>query len=77
MGENERAAQVVRAVAGLAQGLNLTVVAEGIEEAHQIGALAELECELGQGYLFSKPLDLASMCDLLRSGPDWHYSQDE
>ena len=76
MGENERAAQVVRAVAGLAQGLNLVVVAEGIEEAHQIDALSELECELGQGYLFSKPMDLASMCDLLRAGPDWHYKQD-
>ena len=46
MGENERAARVVRAVAGLAQGLNLVVVAEGIEEAHQIKALSELECEL-------------------------------
>lgn len=77
MGENERAAQVVRAVAGLAQGLNLVVVAEGIEESHQIQALADLDCELGQGYLFSKPLDLASMCDLLRSGPDWQYESKE
>jgi EAL domain-containing protein (putative c-di-GMP-specific phosphodiesterase class I) len=32
----------------------MTVIAEGIERIEQLAALREIDCALGQGYLFSK-----------------------
>ncbi len=40
----------------LGHNLNLTVVAEGIETDAQLVALRALGCELGQGYLFARPV---------------------
>jgi EAL domain-containing protein (putative c-di-GMP-specific phosphodiesterase class I) len=46
----------VRAIVGLAQGLDLRVVAEGIETKEQAEALRALGCAYGQGYRFARPL---------------------
>jgi len=48
-------AAVIRAVLALAVTLGMEVVAEGIETTAQRAALLELDCELGQGFLFSHP----------------------
>jgi len=53
--------QVVSTIVTLSQQLGLTVVAEGIETAHQLKWLQKLGCEFGQGYLFSKPLAAAEI----------------
>jgi diguanylate cyclase (GGDEF)-like protein/PAS domain S-box-containing protein len=47
---------LVNAIVTLARNLNLTVVAEGIEDADQRAMLARMGCPYGQGYLFSKPV---------------------
>ena len=47
---------IVQAVISLAHGLGIDVVAEGIETAAQARILQELDCDRGQGYLFSRPL---------------------
>jgi EAL domain-containing protein (putative c-di-GMP-specific phosphodiesterase class I) len=47
---------LVAGIIGLAQSLNLTVVAEGIESQSHRDLLAGLGCPLGQGYLFSSPV---------------------
>ncbi|MBU1228468.1 MAG: EAL domain-containing protein [Proteobacteria bacterium] len=47
---------IVRTIVSLAHNLGLDVVAEGIETERQRAFLAELTCECGQGYLFSRPL---------------------
>jgi diguanylate cyclase (GGDEF)-like protein/PAS domain S-box-containing protein len=47
---------LVSGIVTLAQTLNLTVVAEGIESVRHRDMLAELGCPLGQGYLFSRPV---------------------
>jgi diguanylate cyclase (GGDEF)-like protein/PAS domain S-box-containing protein len=47
---------LVSGIVGLAQSLNLTVVAEGIETVQHRDLLARLGCPLGQGYLFSRPV---------------------
>jgi diguanylate cyclase (GGDEF)-like protein/PAS domain S-box-containing protein len=47
---------IVEAIISLAHRLNMIVVAEGIETPEQYGILLEMNCQLGQGYLFSKPL---------------------
>ncbi|MFC7530476.1 putative bifunctional diguanylate cyclase/phosphodiesterase [Actinoplanes sp. GCM10030250] len=47
---------IVRAVVGLSREFGLTVVAEGVESELTLGLLEEMGCEIGQGYLFSRPL---------------------
>jgi diguanylate cyclase (GGDEF)-like protein/PAS domain S-box-containing protein len=47
---------LVTGIISLAQSLNLTVVAEGIEDTTHRDLLARLRCPLGQGYLFSPPI---------------------
>jgi EAL domain-containing protein (putative c-di-GMP-specific phosphodiesterase class I) len=46
----------VRAITGLAQQLGLKTVAEGVESEQQLIQLAELGCELAQGFFLARPL---------------------
>ncbi|MEH3087880.1 MAG: EAL domain-containing protein [Xylophilus ampelinus] len=48
------------AIIAMAHRIGLAVVAEGIETQEQCDLLAAAGCDYGQGYLFSRPLDLAS-----------------
>jgi diguanylate cyclase (GGDEF)-like protein/PAS domain S-box-containing protein len=69
-------AALVYAVSQLARNLNIEVVAEGIETMEQAAVLLSLDYDLGQGYLFSKPLPAAKVPtfrvhpELLRSAHD-------
>lgn len=56
MMENEENLAIVRTIVALAQNLGMDVVAEGVETEDQLRLLQKLECENGQGYLFSTPL---------------------
>ncbi|MFK8047128.1 MAG: EAL domain-containing protein [Halioglobus sp.] len=47
---------IVRAIIALAHSLELSVVAEGVENAAQVAFLRALNCDVIQGYYFSKPL---------------------
>ena len=51
-----RDAAVMRTIVTLAHDLDMTVVAEGIEQADQAAFLAGARCDLTQGFLFSRPL---------------------
>jgi diguanylate cyclase (GGDEF)-like protein/PAS domain S-box-containing protein len=59
-GERRDTAAVVHAIVALAHNLNMKVVAEGVEKPEQIAFLQALDCDSGQGYLFSRPLDPAA-----------------
>jgi len=48
--------QITAAIIAMAHTLNLKVVAEGIETDAQMEFLQTLGCEIGQGYLFDKPI---------------------
>ena len=63
---DESAAAVTRAVIDMARALGHVVVAEGIERPEQAAALRALGCELGQGYLFSRPVPADEAHTLLR-----------
>ncbi len=54
--DDKKGKAMVKAIVMLAHGLGLGVIAEGIEEAWQATVLAEMGCEKGQGYYFSKPM---------------------
>ena len=56
MMENEENLAIVRTIVALAQNLGMDVVAEGVETEDQLSLLRKLECENGQGFLFSTPL---------------------
>ncbi|MEM9332989.1 MAG: EAL domain-containing protein [Pseudomonadota bacterium] len=57
IGEDKPAEHIVRAILEMCAGLDLTVVAEGIEEMNQAESLKQYGCHAGQGYLFGKPQD--------------------
>ncbi|MGB7921891.1 MAG: EAL domain-containing protein [Pyrinomonadaceae bacterium] len=59
MSENNENAEIVRTIVMLAQNLGMDVVAEGVETNEQLAMLRKLGCENGQGYFFSRPLDVA------------------
>ena len=50
-------ALIVKCVIELAHGLGLTVTGEGIETREQLKLLADLGCDVGQGYLIARPLE--------------------
>jgi len=56
---------IVRTIVSLAHNLGFDVVAEGIETERQRDFLADLSCEYGQGFLFSKPLTEDKALELL------------
>ena len=48
---------IVRAIADLAHGLGLTATAEGVETLEQLRGIAELGCDVAQGFLISPPIE--------------------
>ena len=64
---DESAAAVTCAVIAMARALGHVVVAEGIERPEEAAALRALGCELGQGFLFSRPVPAEEAAALLRS----------
>jgi diguanylate cyclase (GGDEF)-like protein len=59
--------EIIKAVLGLGRGLNLEIVAEGVDNEEQLGVLQMLECEIVQGYLFSRPLPAAEITTMLQA----------
>jgi len=57
-----------RTIVALAEMLGLRTVAEGIEDPVQRERLHALGCELGQGYLFARPLEAGALHELLADG---------
>ncbi|WP_421716564.1 putative bifunctional diguanylate cyclase/phosphodiesterase [Arcobacter arenosus] len=57
--------QIVKAIVVLSKSLGFSVVAEGIEYKEQEEFLQSLNCDFGQGYLFSKPLSFDDTLTIL------------
>ncbi len=58
---------IVRAIIDMARALALEVVAEGIETAAERELLEALDCSMGQGYLFARPMPAAQFEAFLRT----------
>ena len=54
--EDRQSASIVSAFLELANGLDMTTLAEGIETAEELAFLRERGCKLGQGFFFSRPV---------------------
>jgi diguanylate cyclase (GGDEF)-like protein/PAS domain S-box-containing protein len=68
---------IVEAIISLAHKLNMTVVAEGIETPEQYAILLDMKCDLGQGYLFSRPIpssDVGRLVAQVKTFSDEHTS---
>jgi EAL domain-containing protein (putative c-di-GMP-specific phosphodiesterase class I) len=71
MNEGSGTGAIVKTVLALANALELSVIAEGIETLSQFERLRELGCEYGQGFLFSRPVPVDEAEALMRSGVSW------
>ena len=56
---------IIRAIIQLAQGMNLRLVAEGVETLEHTSALRAMGCEIMQGFYYSRPLPLTDINRLL------------
>src|SRR5215471_13159463 len=65
LGRNPQSAAIVRAVIDLGHGMEMSIVAEGVETAEQLGFLASEGCDAVQGYLLGKPLPIAQYAALI------------
>ena len=52
----------------MGRNLSLSVVSEGIEEAGEAALMREFRSQYGQGYLFSRPVDPATIDAMLAGG---------
>jgi diguanylate cyclase len=66
MHESVTSEALVRTVIDLARDLKMATIAEGIEDHEQWSRLSSLNCDLGQGYYFSQPIEADAMMGLLR-----------
>ena len=65
VGTDPEATAVARVIVELARSLRLSTVAEGIEHQTQALALAEMGCDMGQGFLMARPLEPAAFAALV------------
>jgi diguanylate cyclase (GGDEF)-like protein/PAS domain S-box-containing protein len=63
-----RAAPIIRAMIGIGKSLNQRVIAEGVETTEQLAFLQAEDCEEGQGFFFSRPLDAEQFARVLKAG---------
>ena len=55
---NDEDRVIVDAITALSRSMNLKVIAEGVENAEQADILLERGCDIGQGYYYSRPVNV-------------------
>lgn len=68
-GAAEKGAKIIEAVVKMADSLNMTVIAEGVEEQEQVDFLSKLGCDYIQGYYFAKPMPQEEYQKLMNDKP--------
>jgi diguanylate cyclase (GGDEF)-like protein len=65
--ENHADYQIIMSTIAMVKNLELTVIAEGVETAAQLRSLSENDCDIIQGYYFSKPIPEVELLDFIKS----------
>jgi diguanylate cyclase (GGDEF)-like protein/PAS domain S-box-containing protein len=68
---NGKNLEIIETIVTLAHKLGVNVTAEGVETKEQLALLRKLNCEYGQGYFFSRPLDSSAAAALIVTNPQW------
>ncbi|MBF0371930.1 MAG: EAL domain-containing protein, partial [Alphaproteobacteria bacterium] len=68
IGNDADDARIITAIVAIAHSLRLGVIAEGVETSEQLAFLRRQNCELAQGFLFSRPMPIRDF-DLLVAKP--------
>ncbi len=69
--KDSRDSAIVEAMIQMSDAIGLGVTAEGIETAEQLELLENLQCEMGQGDLFSRPMSSADVPEFVRKFHHW------
>jgi predicted signal transduction protein with EAL and GGDEF domain len=67
MDDSPECFQIINSIMSLARNLNMKVIAEGPETEAHVQHLQGIECDYGQGYFFSRPIDHSKVEELLSS----------
>jgi diguanylate cyclase (GGDEF)-like protein len=70
MEKNVQGHAIVASIVALAHTLGMEVIAEGVENLDQLGALSEMGCDYVQGFLISRPMNAAAAFGMLGCAPD-------
>ena len=65
--ENHADYQIIMSTIAMVKNLGLTVIAEGVETAAQLRSLTDNDCDLIQGYYFSKPVPEIELIDFIKN----------
>ncbi len=67
LSQNKEGETLIHTLVQLGKALSIETFAEGIEQQQQLSQLRDEDCESGQGFLYSRPLDVAGTEEFLRS----------
>ncbi|XZO03702.1 MAG: putative bifunctional diguanylate cyclase/phosphodiesterase [Microcoleus sp.] len=73
--EDRQNAAITIAIIQMGHSMNMTVVAEGVEDEQELAFLCTHDCDEIQGYFFSKALPHDEFEALLKSGKHWHLTR--
>ena len=62
----QKSLAIIRAVVAMAESLNLSTTAEGVETEEELKLIQELGCKKIQGYYFGRPMLFADSLDLFK-----------
>jgi EAL domain-containing protein (putative c-di-GMP-specific phosphodiesterase class I) len=71
MTRSENSTKIVHSIIDLAHSLDLTVVAEGVEDHDTLAALDAIGCDVAQGYVISQPIPANQFSDW-EAHSEWH-----
>ncbi len=63
--ESKKVKSIVKTIIYLAKELNMSTIAEGVETEKHLDALKNMGCQMAQGFLFAKPLEIKDFIDFL------------
>jgi len=69
MSQNPESRKIVAAIIGLGRSLGMTTIAEGVETEEQANTLLRLGCEMGQGWLYGRPVPAQELVSVIASLP--------